>query len=111
VWRWLAVLLLPLALAVEPVKPTHVPDVCGFVSVQVCVSAKSHIKVSRIVHIRPSQITAMSNPENSPDNCIRLYIGQRTIFVVGDYDTLATRIHKAQVEQDEHKCGGKHSGR
>ena len=103
-WPW----LLPLALAVEPV---HVPDICGFVSVQVCVAAKSHIKVARIIHVRPSQITAMANPVDSPPDCIRLYIGPRSIYVVGDYDTIAARVHKAQVEQDEHKCGGKHSGR
>jgi hypothetical protein len=100
VWRW----LIPLALAVEPVKPVEVPDICGFVSVQVCVQASSHIKIARVIHIRPSAITALANPPDTPENCLRLYVGSRTIYIVGTYEDVAMRVHKAQVEDSEHSC-------
>lgn len=96
-WPWAA-------LAVEPVKPVAVPDICGFVSVQVCVAANSHIKVARVIHIRPQEITALANPPDIPENCIRLYIGQRTLYIVGSYDEIAARVHKAQLEDTERSC-------
>jgi hypothetical protein len=90
--------------AAEHVDPVMVPDICGFVSVQVCVAAKSHIKVARIIHIRPSAITALANPPDSPPDCLRLYVGSRTIYIVGTYEDVAARVHKAQLEDTEHSC-------
>lgn len=91
-----------LVLGGSPPEQLTSPEALGFVSVRICLTSDATRDLfAGFALINPHAINGVANPPLSPEGCVRIFIGGRTIYVIGTEEILAAKIAKALRERGE----------
>lgn len=89
------------------IEPVPLPHACGYAVLQICVGQARGSNISHWMAVVPSTVTLMSNPPDSPSDCIKVFLGGgRGIYVRGTLDEVADKLRIAATERALDACDG-----